>query len=154
MEAQFKLGNLYYRYGLVQKNKKDRKKVFAEAVCWVRHSAYQEFKEAQFLLEAMYYFGNDGLPQSFSNAYKWINLAAHNEYIEASKALSTLEKFMSPEEIKEARKASEKIQAEIDNKILKSRSRTKPSSNVALLSQAKPLYKRKRAVDPKVLIAE
>lgn len=68
-KAQYTLGYDYY------KGRKGTPQDFAQAAVWWRKSADQGFPQAQNNLGVLYNSGQ-GVPQSFSEAYFWQNLAA------------------------------------------------------------------------------
>ena len=67
VEAQYSLGNMYYRGMGVPEN-------YAEAAKWYRKAAEQGMAQAQSSLGSMYASG-EGVPQDFVQAYKWLILA-------------------------------------------------------------------------------
>jgi TPR repeat protein len=50
-----------------------------------------------------------GLPTDYVMAYAWLNLAAAQEYPDASRSLRILEEQMSPDQVGEAQKISREL---------------------------------------------
>ena len=95
--AQSALGACYEKGRGVAKD-------FDEAVKWYSKSAAQGCPRGQCDLGACYVSGH-GLPADYVAAYKWYSLAAAGGYPPARKALSALERRMTPDRLAEARRA-------------------------------------------------
>jgi TPR repeat protein len=76
---------------------------YGEAVKWYGKAAEKGYTKAQYNLGLMYYGGN-GVPKDFVQAYLWLSLAADQKFQDAAKNLDFLVKKMSPGQITEAKK--------------------------------------------------
>ena len=74
-EAQYCLGVLYQREGLLYKGTTAVPPDMAEALKWLRKSAEQGYAKAQCCLGIMYGTGQ-GVPQDYVQAYTWFSAAA------------------------------------------------------------------------------
>lgn len=96
-EAQYKLGAMHYhgRGGVA--------KSFRIAAEWYSKAAEQGYAGAQLNLGLMYAEGM-GVQQDLAQAYKWISLAAAAGFGESDKARDKLEKRMTADQIREAKR--------------------------------------------------
>ena len=95
-EAQFQMGTRYASGEGVAKNE-------IEAVMWWRKAAEQNLALAQCVLGACFAVGK-GVVEDRLEAYKWTLLAAAQGNEDAIKYITTLERAMSREQIKEGQK--------------------------------------------------
>ena len=99
-EAQFNLGNMYYKgQGVLQDYK--------QAVKWYRLAADQGNAAAQFNLGVSYYKGQ-GVPKNYINAHMWINISASNGNENAAKARDEIVKEMTAAQISKAQQMARK----------------------------------------------
>ena len=73
--AQFCLGLMYQRGGLMYKGTRAIPQDMAEALKWLRKAAEQGYAEAQLHLGLMHGLGQ-GVPQDYVQAYTWFSAAA------------------------------------------------------------------------------
>lgn len=80
-----------------------RQRNYGQALrCW-DETARHGNSAAQFNIARMYALG-EGVPYNKMEAYKWMTIASRAGRPEATKALTSIKKSMSPEEIAEAEK--------------------------------------------------
>jgi len=96
--AQYNLGFMYRTGQGVTRD-------YKEAVKWYKKAAEQGIAFAQFSLGTMYHNGK-GVTRDYVLSYKWFNRSASGGDETARKALDSLEKVMTPEQIAEAQKIS------------------------------------------------
>jgi TPR repeat protein len=97
--AQFSVGEAY---ALGREVTKDDQ----EAVRWYRRSAEQNYAAAQLKLGAAYFLGR-GVPRNLVQAYMWLSLASekeHQEQAAARQGRDEVERKMTADELKEARR--------------------------------------------------
>ena len=95
-KAQYNLAALYDEgLGVAQD--------YTQAVFWYRKAAEQGYARAQFNLGSMYYKG-DGVEADNTLAYMWLQLAAGQGLEKEVKARNALEKSLTTEQIKSAKK--------------------------------------------------
>ena len=73
--AQFYLGLMYQRGGLMYKGTRAVPQDMAEVLKWFRKAAEQGYAEAQYHLGLMHGIGQ-GVPQDYVQAYTWFSAAA------------------------------------------------------------------------------
>jgi len=106
--AQVELGKCYYRGEGVTQD-------FAEAARWFRRGADQGDKSAQERLAVCYSRG-EGVIKDYVQAYKWFNLASAHGHEGARRSLSALEKLMTPDQVAEAQRDSQRELSNINRK--------------------------------------
>ena len=135
-EAQFNLGNMYYKgQGVLQDYKQAVKwyrlaadqgnaaaqfnlgvsydngqgvlQDYKQAVKWYRLAADQGNAAAQFNLGVSYYKGQ-GVPKNYINAHMWINISASNGNENAAKARDEIVKEMTAAQISKAQQMARK----------------------------------------------
>lgn len=94
--AQAILGDLYGNGDGIPQN-------YAEAEKWHRLASQNGVPASQHNMGFMYETGN-GVSQNYTQAWKWYHLAALQGYENARKNRKTLEKKMSPAQLKTAKK--------------------------------------------------
>lgn len=134
VDAQFRLGSIYFNGDGVPENRKEAVKwlrkaaeqghsfaqyalghLYAkgesvpeddkEAVKWYRKAAEQGHANAQNNLGRMFYNG-EGVPGNYAEAYKWFNLAAAQGDELAKKNKANIARKMTPQQIAEAQRLS------------------------------------------------
>jgi TPR repeat protein len=97
--AEFALGSVYqFGHGVPQD--------YLEATKWYRRAADQGFASAQYNLGSMYYLGL-GVPKDLVSAKIYYNLAGSQGHEGAIRSRDELEKQMTPDQIREARKLAD-----------------------------------------------
>jgi hypothetical protein len=97
--AEFAIGTLYqFGHGVPQN--------YLEAAKWYRRAADQGFASAQYNLGSMYYLGL-GIPKDLVSAKMYYNLAGAQGHEGAIRSRDELEKQMTPDQIREARKLAD-----------------------------------------------
>ena len=99
-DAQFNLGYMYNTGEGVAQD-------YTEALAWYRRAAEQRHARAQSSLGSMYYKG-EGVPQDHILAYMWFNLAGANGPKKLLEVRDLVAKGMSPTQIAEAQRLSQK----------------------------------------------
>lgn len=99
VNAQYRLGGIYYWGQGVETD-------YQEAHKWFKKAAEQGDAYAQFNLGVMCRKGR-GTATNYVEAYKWFSLAANHNDEDAQQKVLSLEKEMSPEQLKQARQAVE-----------------------------------------------
>ena len=140
-EAQNKLGKLYFRGQIVPPNNTTAREWFeksaaqgnadaqynigflydkaqedyAEALEWYQKAAAQKHADAQYNLGLLYAYGR-GVPQDYVRAYMWWSLAAAQSTGSAEESeesiLDKLTRRMTPAQIAEAKRLSQRCQAQ------------------------------------------
>ena len=96
--GQYNLGLLYLRGNGVPKNMREAEK-------WLRKAAEQDMSEAQNDLGVVYALGGDGIARNPVEAYKWLWIASKGNVVRGKPALDALGKDMTPDQIKQAKRA-------------------------------------------------
>jgi hypothetical protein len=90
-------------------------KDYVEASKWHRKAAEQNHVRAQCCVGVAYQFGK-GVKKDYVEAYAWLNLAAET-YDRAVMGRDDLEKWMSPQQVVDAKKRTKELRAQIDAKL-------------------------------------
>ena len=77
--AQFQLGSMYANI----------EQDYAQAFFWIKKAAENEYREAQYTLGNMYFWG-EGTKQSYASAFVWYHKAAEAGHIASLKALGSM----------------------------------------------------------------
>ncbi|MCH8172945.1 MAG: sel1 repeat family protein [Proteobacteria bacterium] len=99
-KAQYNLGVMYLNGQGVPQD-------YAEAMRWYCLAADQGLTEAQYNLGVMYTKG-EGVPKNYIIAYMWFNLAATQGQVDAAYNKNVLKERLTPEQIAEAQRLSQK----------------------------------------------
>jgi hypothetical protein len=94
--AQYNLAMLYYNGEGVPKN-------YEIAFKWFKLAAQQGLSRAQYSLALMYLQGNDTM-KDYTLAHMWLNIVVSQGFEEAKEDRDKVEKLMTPEQLKSARK--------------------------------------------------
>jgi hypothetical protein len=84
---------------------------YEEAGAWFLKAAAQRIPQAQFQLGTLYLNGQ-GLPRDMEQAYAWFTVGASHQHGKSKSAAESARKRLSPEELPEAGKLSEKLIAQ------------------------------------------
>jgi uncharacterized protein len=100
-EAEAEVGAAYWgAWGQPNPVQRDN----SQALKWYRKAADQGQREAQYALGFMYDDGTEGVPQDYTLAHMWFNLAAAQGHLVAKIFLDKLAAKMAPEQIAEAQR--------------------------------------------------
>jgi len=99
--AQYYLGMMYLNGQGVEQS-------YEDASTWFRKAAEHGIPQAQYKLATLY-FNGQGVPRDFEYAYAWYSAGAAHQHQKSLEAIADARAKLSPEELKEAEKLSEKF---------------------------------------------
>ena len=111
VQAQYKLGSLYYSFRYEEKVPQDSNR----AVYWLTKAAEQGYVHAQYKLGQIYESG-DVAPQDYKQAFFWYTKAAEQSHHFAKDDRDKMLKRMSQSQIEEVQKLSKEFYEKIHNK--------------------------------------
>ena len=107
-ESQYDLGVIYYIGKIAPQN-------YSQAFALFTQSAEQGFYQAQHALGSMYEKGN-GVKQDYKQAWAWYSVAALSGRENIAMDLSSLEKKLSPTELKQAQEIAKQYHDKFQKK--------------------------------------
>ena len=97
-----------YYVGMMYLNGQGVEQSYADAGTWFRKAAEHSIPQAQYKLATLY-FNGQGVPRDFEYAYAWYSAGAAHRHTKSLEAVADARAKLSPEELKEAEKLSEKF---------------------------------------------
>jgi len=97
-----------YYVGMMYLNGQGVEQSYADAGTWFRKAAEHSIPQAQYKLATLY-FNGQGVPRDFEYAYAWYSAGASHKHTKSLESVAEARAKLSPEELKEAEKLSEKF---------------------------------------------
>jgi hypothetical protein len=101
-------GYAQYYLGMMYLNGQGVKQSYEDAGTWFRKAAEHSIPQAQYKL-GMLYFNGQGVPRDYEYAYAWYRTGAVHGHKLSQEAVAEAVGRLSPDELKEADKLSEKF---------------------------------------------
>jgi TPR repeat protein len=101
-------GYAQYYLGMMYLNGQGVEQSYEDAGTWFRKAAEHSIPQAQYRLGTLY-FNGQGLPRDYEYAYAWFSTGAVHGHQKSIESVADARSRLSPEELKEAEKLSEKF---------------------------------------------
>lgn len=101
-------GYAQYYVAMMHLNGQGVQQDYEEAAKWFRKAAEHGIPQAQYKLGSLYLNGQ-GMPRDYEQAYAWYLTGAAHQHKQSVAALEGVRERLSPEELKEAEKLSQKL---------------------------------------------